>query len=789
MIELARLLLPLAAIATAAATALYGYLHMTAARRVVPPAWRGIDPLWRSARFLFYLQGGACLIMAAALCNAILTHRFDLEYVFSTSSTDLPILYLFASFWGGQEGTFLLWAVYGTLFGTVLISRGRDWEATLMMVWSAMQLALLGLLLVRSPFAPIDVGGFETVDKHAIQTFFGGIPPEGAGLNPLLQNPWMAIHPPILFLGFASMGLPFAYALAGLLRRDVDGWGPRAMPWTLCGFGILGLGLILGGYWAYETLGWGGYWAWDPVENSSLVPWLYAGALFHGLILQKQTKGALRRLNLVLAALCFGSVTYGSYLNRSGVLSDFSVHSFVALSPTFNRALMTFALLPVLAFLWLYAARSRGLQRVPVGGESGSRKMLLHGVTLLLAASGTVVLLGNSWPLLSAAASKLPVLQTWVPEPSSLQPEFYNRVHTPVAMVMGVLLSLAMLTGWDSCRRERVVSGLRGPVTIAFAAAAVGWVAMRLFFLNNASQPDWMRPSARPYQFAWLAVIVLCTLAFAVNAQVMLQQLRRGERTMLGTHLAHTGFMLLIIGVVVSSVFETKTILPLPLNSPREFAGYELTYTGLEPFRMRSGEQAAEVRVVARHGRQAELVSAVLRAGRDGVIRNPGIRKRLAHDLYLEPGEIQAGQSADEVVLDREQPTTVGDLTFAYKAFDLGAGHLDPSNFRVGVELEVTVGEQTTTVKPWFAVQDGELTSEPADLPGGGQVSVTGMPPKEEGSTDRLILLSITGRGLESVPETAVIQVTLKPFMSIVWLGCWMTIAGALLAGWRRRFG
>jgi len=789
VIELARLLLPLAALATAASLGLYAWLHATEARRPVPLPWRSIDPLWRSARFMFYLQGGACLVMAGVLLNAILTHRFDLEYVFSTSSTDLPILYLFASFWGGQEGTFLLWACYGTLFGAVLISRSKDWEATLLMVWSAMQLTLMGLLLVRSPFAAIDVNGFEAIDKQAIQSLFGGVPPEGAGLNPLLQNPWMAIHPPILFLGFASMGLPFAYAMAGLFRRDVDGWGPRAMPWTLFGFGILGLGLILGGYWAYETLGWGGYWAWDPVENSSLVPWLFAGALFHGLILQRQTKGALRRFNLVLAALCFGAVTYGSYLNRSGVLSDFSVHSFVALSPTFNRALMTFALLPVVAFLWVYASRSRELERVPVGGEAGSRKVLLHWVTLLLAASGVVVLIGNSWPLLSSVMSQLPGLKTIVPEASSLQPEFYNRVHTPVAMVMGVLLSLMMLAGWDSLRRERVVAGLRWPLTWAVVVAIGGWTAMRLFFLNNAEQPDWMRPSAQPYQWAWLLVITLCALAFAVNAQVMLQQLRRGERTMLGTHLAHTGFMVLIIGVVVSSVFETTTILPLPLNEPREFAGYELTYTGLVPMERRGGEPAAEVRVVARQGRKAELITAVLRAGRDGVIRNPGIHKRLAHDLYLEPGEIQAGQTPEEVILSLEEPATVGDLTFTYRTFDIGQGHLDPENFKVGVVMDVAAGDETVTIKPWFEVKDGEFQSTPAELPGGGQVTVTGMPPKEEGSNERLILLSITGRELESQPETAVIQVTLKPFMSIVWLGCWMTIAGALLAAWRRRRG
>ena len=157
-------------------------------------------------------------------------------------------------------------------------------------------------------------------------------PPDGKGLNELLHNPWMVIHPPILFVGYALLAVPFAFALAGLWRRDYDGWARQALPWTLAGWSFLGLALLLGGYWAYETLGWGGYWGWDPVENSALVPWLTATALLHALLVQR-TSGGFRRASFALAILTYLLVFYATFLTRTGVLSSFSVHSFVEEGP------------------------------------------------------------------------------------------------------------------------------------------------------------------------------------------------------------------------------------------------------------------------------------------------------------------------------------------------------------------------------------------------------------------------------------------------------------------------
>ena len=178
-------------------------------------------------------------------------------------------------------------------------------------------------------------------------------PADGVGLNPLLQDPWMVIHPPVMFLGFASLSVPFSFAIAALWKKRWDGWITRALPWALLTFLTLGTAILMGGYWAYKTLGWGGYWGWDPVENTSLVPWLFTAALVHGMFLQRSRKRH-RKINLILACTAYAAILYGTFLTRSGVLADFSVHSFIDLGITgwLVGILGTFIVLSVALIAW-----------------------------------------------------------------------------------------------------------------------------------------------------------------------------------------------------------------------------------------------------------------------------------------------------------------------------------------------------------------------------------------------------------------------------------------------------
>ena len=244
------------------------------------------------------------------------THQFAFKYVAEYTSKQSATRYLIAAFWGGQEGSILLWLFWTALLGWLLARKSGKMTASVWPIFGLIQLYLLGLLILKSPFKLGD----------------GPIPTDGRGLNPLLQNPWMVIHPPILFLGFASTAIPGVWAVHGLLNRDYNGWIKHAFPWTLFSFATLGFGLALGGYWAYETLGWGGFWAWDPVENTSSVPWFLLTALIHGLALQAKNN-SFRVSNFITAILPFAAMNYGTFLTRTGILADFSVHSFSSLGP------------------------------------------------------------------------------------------------------------------------------------------------------------------------------------------------------------------------------------------------------------------------------------------------------------------------------------------------------------------------------------------------------------------------------------------------------------------------
>ncbi|MFA6234954.1 MAG: cytochrome c biogenesis protein CcsA [Bacteroidota bacterium] len=267
------------------------------------------------ARTGFHITVTSVFIAAVLLLILIVKHQFQFHYVWAYSSRDLPLGLLMSTFYAGQEGSFMLWTVMVSIIGIVLMmyTQKHDNEREVMGVYTSILAFLMLLLIVKNPFAPIE-GDV--------------IPADGRGLNPLLQNFWMQIHPPILFLGFAAMAPPFALAIAALMRRKYQDWVVSSLPWVVGGSMVLGLGISLGGFWAYETLGWGGWWGWDPVENASLIPWLISVALIHVMLTQKRTKGLILT-NFILAILAFVLVLYSTFLTRSGVLGDASVHSFV----------------------------------------------------------------------------------------------------------------------------------------------------------------------------------------------------------------------------------------------------------------------------------------------------------------------------------------------------------------------------------------------------------------------------------------------------------------------------
>ena len=410
----------------------------------------GREGAWRPARIAYRVQWVALLGATAFLWYILFTHQFQYQYVASYSSRAMPSRYVYAAFWGGQEGTFVLWALITCSLGLVLMRLKHALTAPAMFFLN-LPLVMLSLVTVmRGPFL----------------LFPGGrIPLDGQGLNPLLQDPWMTIHPPVLFTGFSSLVAPFAIAMAGLVKRDYDGWVKVVLPWSVFSLGILATGFIMGGVWAYKVLGWGGYWGWDPVENGSFIPWLSNIALVHGLLVQRVT-GSLRRTNFFLAITSYVLVLYASFLTRSGVLADFSVHSFVNLG--LNGFLLSFLFLVMTVGYGGLLIRLRDIPgpAQPLGNFSRESMMWLGQLVFMLMCA--LVTVGMSAPLITRLFGP----------PSNVQTSYYNLVNAPLAIAMGLLLGIAPLMRWRKQEAKAflmaALPAVVAALVLALAAAALG---------------------------------------------------------------------------------------------------------------------------------------------------------------------------------------------------------------------------------------------------------------------------------------------------------------------------
>ncbi|HNC31710.1 MAG TPA: cytochrome c biogenesis protein CcsA, partial [Cyclobacteriaceae bacterium] len=290
-----------------------------------------------NGRVGFYIHATAVLGICVTLFAIISNHYFEYHYAYSHSDKKLPTYYLISTFWNGQEGSFLLWMFWHAIIGIVLIYVNKFWEAPVMTVFALVQAFLASMILgVVIPGIEFKIGSSPFIllrdalpdPIFKIQPDF--IPEDGTGLNPLLQNYWMVIHPPTLFLGFALTLVPFSFCIAGLWIKKYSEWIRPALPWSLVAGAILGLGILMGGYWAYETLNFGGYWNWDPVENAVYVPWLVLIASIHTMITYRNSGTALKA-SMILVIMVFVLILYSTFLTRSGVLGDASVHSFTDL--------------------------------------------------------------------------------------------------------------------------------------------------------------------------------------------------------------------------------------------------------------------------------------------------------------------------------------------------------------------------------------------------------------------------------------------------------------------------
>jgi cytochrome c-type biogenesis protein CcmF len=682
-------------------------------------------------RVAFWIQWLALIGAAAVLWHILFTHQFRYPYVASYSSRSLPEHYVFAAFWGGQEGTFLLWALLTCTLGLVLMRMRSS------LTWTAM--FFLNLPLVMLALVSVMRGPFLTFPA-------GQIPPDGQGLNPLLQDPWMTIHPPVLFIGFSTLTVPFAIAVAALVKRDYDGWVKPVLPWSAFSLAMLATGFIMGGVWAYKVLGWGGYWGWDPVENGSLIPWLANVALLHGLLVQRAT-GSLRRTNFFLAVTAFVLVLYASFLTRSGVLADFSVHSFVNLG--LNGFLLSFLFLTMIVGYGalLYRLREIPAPAEPLGNFSRESMMWLGLLVLLLMSA------------LIGAGMSAPLITRLFGPPSNVQTAYYNLVNAPLAVAMGLLLGLAPLMRWRSQETNALFRAALPPLGAALVIAIAAIVA-------GVRDP---MPAAVVFAAAW---------ALAANAIVTTRGFRAGWRHGLAP-LGHLGTGMMLIGIVASSGYGSAAKVQLPRGEKRAALGYYLRFDGVR--RQADGKDRLEIAVDAPERKFQALPAMYWSESNQGYMKKPHIERFLTHDIYISPLEMAGGDDASSVMwLGRGETRQVGEIRYTFVDFDREMEGVP----RLAARLRVEIGGRTVTASPVLEMnaQTGTPTSVPDTLPGGGSVQIASVDP----AAGR-VALQVPGMG-RTAPggEILAVEVSTKPLINLVWLGAILMLGSAFLSALRR---
>src|SRR3954471_5481929 len=536
-------------------------------------AWHGRRRLAASARNALVAAFGATAVAVAVLLTALARHDFSFAYVAQHTSRELPLGYRFTAFWGGQEGSLLLWLfiLCGYSVAAVLTARRAGRE---ILAWVVPVLGVVGtffafmLTFVASPFATQVA------------------PADGSGLNPSLQNPYMAIHPPMLYLGYVGLTVPFAFAMGALLARRTDeGWIVATRRWTLAAWAFLGIGQLLGAHWAYVEIGWGGYYAWDPVENAALMPWLAATGDLHSVMIQEK-RGMLKVWNVLLVVLAFCLSVFGTFLTRSGIIQ--SIHSFTqsSIGPWFLGFIcfITAASL-TLIFVRLPLLRSKTRLESLVSREA----TFLYN-NLLLVALALTILWGVIYPLLSEAVTG---------EASTVSKPYYNFFLHTFGLPLLLLMGIGPLVAW----RRASLRALGRTFLWPLGAAVIAGIALLAAGAGSS------RIGVIAYTFS-VFVLASIALEFArgTRATGSLFRLIGKNRRRYGGYIVHAAVLMLAIGIAGSSAYQTVRERGLRPGQSLALAGYTLRYDTLQT---RKTANAVETRAVVTATRGSSTIGTL----------------------------------------------------------------------------------------------------------------------------------------------------------------------------------
>jgi cytochrome c-type biogenesis protein CcmF len=693
------------------------------------------DSSWqRLGRIGFYINSVSILGMGVCLFYVIYNHYFEYHYAWAYTSRSLPVYYIVSGFWNGQEGGFLLWTFWQAVLGNILIRRAKSWERPVMTVVAFSQIVLatmvlgvevLGTRIGSSPFLLLRKALEAPIFQNADYLSFIK---DGQGMNPSLQNYWMIIHPPTLFLGFASMVVPFAYAVAGLWQKRYKDWVAPAIPYTLFACMILGTGVIMGSFWAYESLNFDGFWAWDPVENASIFPWITMVAALHVLIVFKNT-GHSYFTATFLVLISFVLVWYSSFLSRSGILGDTSVHSFT------DNGMFWQLVIGVLIFLVLsvvlLVSRWKQLPITKKDEDTYSREFWMFVGSVFLGLSCFHLLVVTSVPVWNA------IFHTKIAPPSDII-KHYNVIQSSFAFVVTIL------TGFTQFLKYKKTDVTRFFITTGLYLLFAALITALVVYATGV------------YKQNAVFILVMWGSVYSVvaNAKILADAFK-GQFKLAGSAVAHIGFGLLLVGALIAagttnviSINNTgegfspefakeqnpRENIIVYRNQPVKMGDFLVTYTG-DSISAPNHFFKVDYKEVDANGKVTNefVLKPKVQVNKGQLASSPDTKHYLFHDMYthitmsnaISATEGGAESAHDEADDDKNYDTPVshtvapGDTIKYRDGYILLKGlnkeakvqniPLSDSDVAIGAKLEVVTHGNHYTVVPVYMIKNGNV--------------------------------------------------------------------------------
>lgn len=791
---------------------------------------------------MFWLQNGragfivhAIAVLGVTIClfTIIFNHYFEYHYAYNYTDRKLPVYYLISTFWNGQEGSFLLWLFWQALLGLILIRTNKFWEAPVMTTFASVQAFIASMILgFVIPGINLKIGSSPFIllrDAMPDAPIFTAnpeyIPKDGQGLNELLQNYWMVIHPPTLFLGYASTLVPFAFCMSGLWLRKYRDWVRPALPWSLFSGAVLGLGILMGGYWAYETLSFGGYWNWDPVENSVFVPWLVLIGSIHTMITYRNSETALKA-SMFLVIATFVLVLYATFLTRSGILGDASVHSFTDLG--LSGQLLIYLLFFLVAGVGLVIWRWKEIPHTDEEASVYSREFWIFIGAIVLCLMSFQILIPTSIPVWNKLLSSVGISANIAPPAD--QVKFYSKFQLWFAVAIGLLSGIGQFFWWRKIDREKLKKEIVPPVLITLVLFAL------------------IITIGQVYKVSYMILTLAGTFTLVANAKILIDVVRSSPG-LSGGAVAHIGVGLMLIGVMFSSGYSrvvslnntgmliskefsaefNRDNLFLFVNEPRTMWGYDIEYLGerLEPrhhggYIRRSDVHETDDRdkVVAKfdlnikgHAYKAKdtidikgentFYEIQLRRGdkvftlypraqinpeMGGLLVSPDIYRTVSADLYTNVSSVMKPSGEDEWSELQEMRIKQGEQFFANdyvcvlesvdRIYEVDGIDLTPEDVAVRAHFRIQGEHGDYFAEPIFVIKDrlvGRIPDEIRDL--GLRLVLMNIHPETNDFT-------IATRTRQK--DWVVIKAVEMPYINVVWLGTVVLMVGFGIAMSRR---